>query len=486
MPENRYRYKTKSGYIGLKINETIVAIEQDEFSFDKSHEEIISNRNNWDYTIKNKNIIIVDRDKSPLKSRNDNFEKSGTGYAEQNLNERPIFHGTDNQSLIIGDEFYLGYEDESQLDYFINKYNLLSLNEERGTAFETKFRHLSISQNKEVDFFDLVELTENEKWISSLEPNFTIIVSKNNETKPLNNKISQANLDLINVPQAWNRTKGDNNIIVAILDIGVRSTHESLKGKIVNGWNTFNNNNNTQPGNSESHGTACAGIIAGSHNAGKIKGIAPNCRIMPVKVAETSNSIPGDWVFTTESLKNGIIRAYENQASILNLSFWHPEHDVVSAAIDDAVTFGRPYTGGLSNGCLIIGAAGNEGKPNVNYPANLKPVIAVSATDTNGSFKVKPDWGSNYGQEIEISAPGELNYSIGSQNDSDYILFEGTSSAAAIVSGVAALVLSMQEDLSLSELKGILLNSPSTGIDDHKMGRGLINAERAVDSRTMT
>ena len=478
---NRYHYRSKNNqYTELFVEVNRVAVQETIGDYQKGTPP---GDRKWDYTIKDKNISIFDKRDSLL-----NEKEIRDDISFRNIKELPIFQGSENTYMIVGDEFFLGYQDENQLSEFIAKYNLEDLlkNNVEKVLYDgegrTKFKLLSLSRNEEIDFFQLVEETKNDDWISSLEPNFTIIGKGDDKISKTTGNIVQSNLDLIDAYKAWKHTTGNENIIIAILDIGVSSSHESLNGKIVPGWNTFNDNYNTQPGISGSHGTACAGIIAGSHNVGKIKGIAPDCKIMPFKVAETSNSNPSNWVFTTESLKNGIIRAYEKQASILNLSFWHPKHDAVSAAIDDATIFGRPFTGGLSNGCLVVGAAGNAGKRSVDYPANLKAVMAVSATDAKGTFKVTPDWGSNYGPEIEISAPGELNYSCGSQNDSDYILFEGTSSSAAIVSGVAALVLSLREDLSLKELKGVLLQSPKLIILDDKTGSGLINAERAVNS----
>jgi len=151
------------------------------------------------------------------------------------------------------------------------------------------------------------------------------------------------------------------------------------------------------------HGMPCAGIIgAQSNNEIGVAGIAPDCQVMSI-----SNSL----LFKPniqQELANGINFAWQNNASIINNS-WEDnalEDDVLDEAIDNALTQGR---NGL--GTVVVFAAGNDDS-NVSYPANSNPdIIAVGALSPCGERKSPTscdteDWGSNFGNELDIMAPG--------------------------------------------------------------------------------
>lgn len=290
-----------------------------------------------------------------------------------------------------------------------------------------------------------------------------------------------------NAPQAWDITKGSSTITVAVIDDGVEA-HEDL-GNVLSGYTPLNGGNGT-PLSDGDHGQACAGIIAALHNNLGVAGLAPNVNILPINIFAGNE--------TTQDLANAISWAAANGADVISNSWGYPNSCGASAsninsAIADAATNGR---GG--KGCIIVFASGNGYQSCVDYPAWLPEVIAVGAFGNDG---VVSDY-SNEGSDLDIVAPsndinsfgfltgagvrtidrmGSAGYDAGNYTTS----FGGTSAACPVVSGVSALVLSVNPNLTLSEVKNILY---STAIDmgspgfDNSYGNGRVNAFAAVQA----
>ena len=263
------------------------------------------------------------------------------------------------------------------------------------------------------------------------EPN----VKYENTYKPNDKYYSkQWYLPKINMPKAWNQTKGSSSVTVAVIDNGMQVSHPDLKGKIVHQKNIVRGSRTIT---ARDHGTHVAGIIAASMNKSGTAGIAPKVKIMPVQVF-------GGKFAAAYDIANGIIYAADNGAKIINLSLGSESY---SSAVDYAVEYAH------KKGAVIIAAAGNESTSAPSYPAALQYVLAVSATDS----KDKDASFSNYGSYINYSAPGEDIYSTVS--GSKYQYMDGTSMAAPVVSGVAALVLSRNPFLTPNEVEKILNKS---------------------------
>lgn len=124
----------------------------------------------------------------------------------------------------------------------------------------------------------------------------------------------------IDAPEAWTITTGSSEIIIAVLDQGVTSNHPDLPNTRqlrLNGSNFVEGNNNPSPGGNGNHGNACAGVIAATMNNNQgIAGIAPNCRIMPIRIINNDGYIP-----SPETAADGIIFAVDNGADILSNSW---------------------------------------------------------------------------------------------------------------------------------------------------------------------
>lgn len=277
----------------------------------------------------------------------------------------------------------------------------------------------------------------------------------------------------IYITGAWDFVKSNKNVRVAILDTGVEGNHPDLAANI-----NFNLSYNVVTGRQEAvdnhgHGTHVAGIIAGvANNERGIAGTSYNAEIVSYKVTKpVSNS--KDEEATSEDMLKGYKKAVEDQARIINISMggYNPE-PVLEKEINKAEEAGIVTICAGGNGDNL----GNPFQTPV-YPGDYEACISVVGTDANNVR------GSNfdYNEYKDISAPGIDIFStyIGG----GYRKESGTSMAAPVVSGVAAMLLTVEPNLSVQQLKDILyatakdLGAPGK---DNYYGYGLINAKEAV------
>ena len=324
----------------------------------------------------------------------------------------------------------------------------------------------------------------------------------------------------IKAEQAWTITEGNASIKVAIVDTGVDLTHPDLSANLLPGYDAFGDNPAGAPVSStDNHGTACAGIIGAIKDNGTgISGVAPNCKIIPIHPR---------W-YIIDWLANSINWAWHNGADVISNS-WNPissDNILLTNAIDSAVIYGRE-----GKGCVVVFSSGNDNSSTVNYPANLPNVIAVGAIDRcgvrSGRIDIVPNscdpWcvgcqpGSAYGTALDVVAPGtnvpttDRQGNDGYNNsttttdytDKDYTaFFGGTSAACPYVAGVAALVLSVNPNLTAQQVRDIIestaqkvrpdlyeykdtLGRPN-GTWHREMGYGLVNAYAAVRAACAT
>jgi len=254
----------------------------------------------------------------------------------------------------------------------------------------------------------------------------------------------------INAPQAWQITKGDQTVIVAVLDTGISRDNQDLAGRVIAEVNFSDS-----PTSDDLYGH-------GTHMAGTIAAIAPECRLMNVKVADDTGKCQPSVV------ARGIVWAVDRGAKVINLSLAM----VASRDLEQAVNYA------WSRGAILIAAAGNKGTSEPSYPAYYDNCLAVAGTNENDYLALL----SSYGDWVDVAAPGFNIYS--ELPGSQYGYKTGTSAAGAHVSGVAALVFGIAEDANGNgkvndEVRWAIENSCSPiGNDD--MGRGLVNAYGAV------
>jgi len=305
----------------------------------------------------------------------------------------------------------------------------------------------------------------------------------------------------IHATKAWDIQKGSSSVIVAVLDTGIDWDHPDLSARIwsntdetagngidddhngyvddTRGWDFANNDNN--PMDDHGHGTVNAGIIGANTNNGVgVAGVDWHCKLMPVKVLDENNWGLYSW------WASGLQYAADNGADVISMSMGGTATDsVLKAAVD--------YAYGLN--CVICVSMGNDNSNTVYYPAAYPNVIAVGAVDTDDTRCVPPDWsdfdmpygGSNYGNHIDVVAPG--NWIDSTVWNDNYQYWAGTSMAAPYVSGLSALLFAQEPTLTNAEIYQIITStaddqvgkpSEDTAGWDRYYGYGRINAERAL------
>lgn len=298
----------------------------------------------------------------------------------------------------------------------------------------------------------------------------------------------QWGLQVMEVPAAWGSVTPDrlSQIIVAVVDTGVDGTHPDLKGNVLDGHYFLTEIGpdrklvtrqgelkGTENTDDNGHGTHVAGIIAATRNNGEgIAGVAPGVKILPVKVLDSRSQ------GYVEDAARGIIWATDHGARVINLSLGSPEE---SKVVRDAVRYA------LDRGVVVVAASGNDGKPQVYYPAAQPGVVAVSAIEKIGGGFALPSF-ANYGEELTTVAPGVgiwSTYPRELDNDGDpdgYRSWTGSSSAVPFVSGLAALILARNPSLTVDEVRTIIKYSGESlgGITTEAQRWGLANARRAL------
>lgn len=268
---------------------------------------------------------------------------------------------------------------------------------------------------------------------------------------------SQWHLSVINAPAAWDVSQGDG-IVIAILDSGVDGTHPDLSGKMVAGYNFYDNNTDTR--DVMGHGTKVAGsAAASSNNAVGVTGVSMNSRIMPIRISDTSG-----WAMWS-TIASGINWAADHGARIVNISYQAHQSSTIQSA--------SQYL--KNKGGLVVNSAGNTSALD-STPAS-DTMITVSAT--NGSDS-RTSW-SSFGPYVDLAAPGEGIYTTVAGGG--YGGVSGTSFSSPITAGVVALMMSANPGLSSNQIMNILFE---TAVDigdigwDQYYGYGRIDAAAAV------
>ncbi len=305
----------------------------------------------------------------------------------------------------------------------------------------------------------------------------------------------------VKAEKAWDYTLGSRNIVICVMDDGFDFTHPDLNapGKIIAPYDFGQDDTDPSPvDKNDNHGTACAGVALAEQNGTGAVGLAPGCAFMPVRTS--------GWL-SDNAIEELFQYAIDKHADVISCSWaaaapYFPLSTIMQGIIHKAATRGRRNR----KGCVILFAAGNESAPlqgkmgDINYHQGfaLHPdVIAVAASNSLD----RQSYYSNYGPEIAICAPSSGSPGRGilttdrtgtpGYEKGDYTFgFGGTSSATPLCAGLAGLILSIDPELTASELRNIIMQTADKidrengeyNADGHspKYGHGRINAHRAL------
>ena len=299
----------------------------------------------------------------------------------------------------------------------------------------------------------------------------------------------------IKAEEAWSLSTG-SNVKTAVFDSGFEMNHPDLVANVFG--NGFDATTGTSPSQVRgAHGTPCAGIIGAvqNNNIG-VSGVAPDTKLISISISLQFSDTP-------IQLASGFSWARTNNVDIISNSWGgYTPSNIITDAIYDAINLGR-----AGKGCVVVFLSGNENNTTIRYPGSAVPEVIVTGAMSPCGQRKNPSscdgenwWGSCYGSQLDIVAPGVKMPTTDGQGSNgftftDYNLnFNGTSSACPVVAGVCALILSVNPCLSSKQVSDIIEKTAqkvgnysytntagrTNGTWNNEMGYGLVNAYAAV------
>jgi subtilisin family serine protease len=296
-----------------------------------------------------------------------------------------------------------------------------------------------------------------------------------------------------NIDKAWALSTG-KNVKIAVIDSGVDVKHDDLKNNVLPGYDAFSKVEGEKAANASKlnyisatykHGSHVAGIIAAQYNNTKgIAGVAPDAKILPVKIfpdfldyfKAAKKNDDGSDVTVVSAIADGIVWSVKHNADVINLSLGLWEQ---SNTIERAVKYA------LENNVSVVVAAGNERATTnrKNYLAAINGVIAVGATDKSNQIA----FFSNSGDYVSVAAPGFdiISTTPSFLNLKNYRKMSGTSMAAPHVAGIAAMLKDKFKDKATPQWIKERIEKTSTDLGvqgrDDLYGFGLVDAYKALN-----
>lgn len=320
--------------------------------------------------------------------------------------------------------------------------------------------HLGMVIGEFVHDAEAIGLLEGHPYVQHWEPDLRVTI-----TEPYAKKVSDSStprlpwgVRQVEANRVWSMTRG-KAVKVAVIDTGIDYDHPAVKDNYRGGVNILSSM--LSPYDYNGHGTHVAGTIAGRAVETGLVGVAPRAYIYAVKAFNRRGTA------NLSDLLSAINWCIENKMQVVNMSFGMEK---MSESLRWAIQ--KAYRRGI----IMVAAAGNKGiYGKVDFPARYPETIAITATDKRGQIASF----SNYSQEVDVAAPGEMIPS--SWINGGVREISGTSMAVPHVVGTVALLLYLRPDLTPEQIRRILTASavPVTGL---RVGR--VNAYRSVQLLT--
>jgi len=284
-------------------------------------------------------------------------------------------------------------------------------------------------------------------------------------------------LDVMQAPKMWQVSTG-KGITVAVIDSGVDASAPELQGQVLPGHDFVTGSGDGQQ-DPDGHGTAISMIIAGSGNAGGVMGLAPDAKVLPLRVGVSSGAA-GE--VAVQEFSEAIRFAVDHQAKVINISAGFPEvvpDPHLLTPLEAAVQYAE------NRGSLIFAATGNRGSEGNyrEYPAAASGVAGIAAVDETGTWLKF----STHGPQVALAAPGkDITARCSKEHgyDGGYCTGDGTSQATAIASASAALIWAKHPDWTGNQVLRVLLNTaskPASGpVPNEFVGYGVVRPRIAL------
>tara|TARA_B110000259_G_scaffold151310_1_gene170954 strand:- start:2766 stop:4985 length:2220 start_codon:yes stop_codon:yes gene_type:complete len=527
--DNYYYYKGEKVF--LDINTQRISISFEGENAINSFESLKSSSNEISEIIEDHTRTIVNAIDTKAKQRKnvktyylEDYNKTSLSLKEylnkiESLKKRrntlmvsPTYKNKESTEFGLTNNFYVKLKNQNDLGLLYKKAKEFNIEVLGHNEYMPLWFTLSIQKPQNYNALNLANIFYETGLFESTEPAFMYRDLQNSNDPLFGDQWTLKNTGQnggfsgidINIEKAWDLSTG-NNIKVAVVDQGIELNHPDLITNIFGAG--YDAQTNTTPSRLRGkHGVACAGIIGAikDNNIG-IAGVAPNSKLMSISVRFSGT--------TLLMLANGINWAWQNGADIISNSWGGgSQSSLLDNAINNALSKGR---NGL--GCVIVFSSGNSNVNGAQYPSNSNPLIlSVGAIDRcgvrSGRIDIVPQscdpWcsnckaGSSYGTPLDVVAGGTKIPTTDIQGSrgytaTDYTLsFGGTSAACPYVSGVAALVLNINPDLTVKEVNDIIEQSAqkirtdlytystkgsrSNGTWNNELGYGLVDAYQAV------
>lgn len=390
------------------------------------------------------------------------------------------------------DSYIVKFKSAEAKDSFLNSKSALASDAE---DLNVSIADLAVVKKTEKTTDDLfLKRLKADSRIEFVEPNYKLhALATTRVDEPMYaNQWGLNGRESINAPKAWEITKGNKDIKIAVIDTGVDYKHPDLKEQMwkneaeLNGkpgvdddGNGFVDdiygydfvNNDADPMDDNEHGTHCAGVIGAAHNGLGIAGVMADVQIVALKFLSGSGS--GE---TSGAIKS-IDYAIKMGVNVMSNS-WGGEPDQESALLEAAIKRAQ------DKGIVFVAAAGNESTNNDrthNDPSDitLDNIIAVGSHDSSGG----KSYFSNYGKiSIDVFAPGSSILSTVPGNK--YSRLSGTSMATPFVAGVVGLLMAQYPQMGYMEIKERLINTSvkNPKLEKYSVSGGRIDAYRALEN----